>query len=327
MTPTRLEDLPAELFFCIFDYFWAHELFFSFFNLNRRLNELILDSQLHISSEHQDVLYKPDHVRSLTLTTAPVSLDDYVNLRSLTLIKCNLQHFPLLPQSLLRLSLEHIDLPLEQIEFIFHHPTFIHLHLNLHHQFIFPSSILTRIQPSSHLQYLTINYIILNDLIHLLAFVPCLKYLRVSLFGMNARRIPNISPLMSVKRIICLPLNVPFDVLASQFLSIYFPNVENLSIFTSYVDHNVLINSLEEMLIHHLHRVKKLNVSAQFLLHRSHDDNAPNLEMIARRFRTAFWLKRNSRTLFKCCQNDTHDIRLYLQTNSKTRPRPSRFQD
>ncbi len=69
--------------------------------------------------------------------------------------------------------------------------------------------------------------------------------------------------------------------------------------------------------------VKKLNVSAQFLINRTLTNN--NIETIATRFRTAFWIKRNCRATFKYCNDDPHTIRLYLQTNKKLRTRPSRF--
>src|SRR5579871_3139263 len=44
---TRLEDLPTELFFSIFDYLWAHELFYSFGNLTKRIDEILVNTQLH----------------------------------------------------------------------------------------------------------------------------------------------------------------------------------------------------------------------------------------------------------------------------------------
>lgn len=317
---SRFEDLPAELFLCIFDHFWAHELFFSFSHLNNRIEKLIVNCQLHINAEHQDISFAPKRVRSLTLNSSPICLDEYSNLRSLKLIRCHLNSLRILPETLLRLALENTDLPLNQIELIFQHRSLVNVHLNLHHQFVFPSSISQRIPTSNRIRSLTMNFILLNDLIHLLRHLPSLCYLRVSLFGMNSRRIPHLSPLINVTRVICLPLNVPFDVLAFEFLSIYFPNVEFLSIFTSFVDHQLLIDSLENLFANFLHRLNKFSISAQIRL-----SSSINLETISTRFRTAFWLKRNVRVLFKFCQNDAHDIRLYLQTNRTKRRRPSRF--
>jgi hypothetical protein len=118
-------------------------------------------------------------------------------------------------------------------------------------------------------------------------------------------------------------MGISFDILCSQFLSIYFPNIENLSIFTSFVEQNLFINSLEELLMNNLCFVKKFNISAQFIINRTSTNN--NIKTITTRFRTAFWIKRNCRVTFKCSNDDPHNIRLYLQTNKKTRTRPSRF--
>jgi len=316
---TCIEDLPAELFFSIFDYFWAHELYYSFSNLNKRIDEILFNTQLHVSSENQNIIYSPDHVLSLILTSPPISLDEYTNLRSLTLIQCNLDNLLQFPPYLSRLCIKNTNLSDQNLKLIFQTPSLINIQLNLHHKLtIFPS-----ILNFSNIEYLTINYISLNDIIQLLEYTKKLKYLHISLFGINRQKITNFSPIPSVTRIICLSMGISFDILCSQFLSIYFPNIENLSIFTSFVEQNIFINSLEEILMNDLCFVKKLNVSAQFIINRTSTNN--NIKTIATRFRTAFWIKRNCRVTFKCSNDDPHNIRLYLQTNKKTRTRPSRF--
>ena len=315
---TKFEDLPTELFYSIFDYFWAHELFHLFANLNERIDEILCHSQLHISSENEDIIYSPSNVLSLTLNSSPVSLEEFVNLRSLTLIQCHLGELIQFPRSLTRLCIRNAQLSPTHIEQIFLNPHLLTVHLNLHHKLSIPSSIF-----SSNLQYLTINYISLNDIIHLLAYTKQLKYLHVSLFGIDGESIGNLSPLSTLTRLTCLSMGIDFGILCSQFLSIYFPNLVNLSIFTSYVEQHFFINSLESLLMHHLPYTKKLNVSAQFIINRTITNE--NIESITQRFRTAFWLKRNARITFKFCQNDSHAIRLYLQTSRKQRIRPSRF--
>jgi hypothetical protein len=322
---TYLEDLSAELFFSIFDYFWAHELFYSFSNLNTRIDEMIFNSQLHISSENQNIIYSPNRVLSLILTSSPISLEEFTNLRSLTLIRCNLDNLLQFPPHLSRLCIKNINLSSSNIKLIFENSSLINVQLNLHHKLnIFPS-ILDISNNFSNIEYLTINYISLNDIIELVQYTTKLKYLHISLFGINREKITNFSSLPTVKRIICLSMGISFDILCSQFLSIYFPNIENLSIFTSYVDQNLFIHSLEQLLMDDLRFVKKLNVSAQFIINRTLTNNNDNIETISRRFRTAFWIKRNCRVTFKCCNDDSHTIRLYLQTNKKPRTRPSRF--
>jgi hypothetical protein len=290
---TCLEDLPAELFFSIFDYLWAHELYYSFANLNTHIDKILFNTQLHISSENQNIIYSPDHVLSLILTSSPISLEDFINLRSLTLIRCNLDNIFQFPPYLSRLCIKNINLSSSNIKLIFQTSTLINIQLNL------------------------------NDIIALLEYTRKLKYLHVSLFGINRQKITNFSSIPTVTRIICLSMGISFDILCSQFLSIYFPNIKNLSIFTSFVEENLFINSLEYLLMNNLFFVKTLNVSAQFIINRTVTNN--NIETIGTRFRTAFWIKRNCRATFKYCNDDPHTIRLYLQTNKKTRKRPSRF--
>ncbi|CAF2458370.1 unnamed protein product [Rotaria sp. Silwood2] len=322
---TRLEDFPTELFFSIFDYFWAHELFYSFSNLNERIDELILHTQLHISSENQNITYSPHYVLSLTLTSSPICLEEFTNLRSLTLIKCNFDNLIQFPPHISRLCIQNIDLPNSNIKLIFENPTLINVQLNLHHKLSFFPSILNIDKNFSNIEYLTINYISLNDIIELLQYTSKLKYLHISLFGINKQNITNFSSIPTVTRVICLSMGISFDILCTQFLAIYFPNIQNLSIFTSYVDKNLFIHVLEQLLMDNLHFVKKLNVSAQFIINRTLTNNNDNIEAISIRFRTAFWIKRNCRATFKCCNDDPHIIRLYLQTTKKTRARPSRF--
>ena len=320
---TTLEDLPTELFYSIFDYFWAHELFHSFAHLNRRIDEILFHSQLHISSENEDIIYSPIQVLSLTLTSSPISLDEFVNLRSLTLIGCNLGDLHEFPPYLSRLSIKNAKLSEYHIKQIFHNSHLINVQLNLQHKLSIPSSILH--SSFSNIEYLTINYVSLNDIIRLLEHTSKLKYLYVSLFGIDREQIENYRCVPSLTRLTCLSMGIAFDILCSQFLSIYFPNLVNLSIFTAYVERNLFINSLEYLLMHHLCATKKLNVSAQFIINRTLTNE--NIESISRRFRTAFWIKRNTRVTFKYCQDDVHAIRLYLQTTSrrKQRTRPSRF--
>lgn len=322
---THLEDLPAEIFYCIFDYFWAHELFYSFVNINQYIDEILLYTQLHISSENQNVIYSPNRVLSLQLTSSPICLDEFTNLRSLTLIKCSLDDLIQFPPNLSRLCIENVDLPLSNVKLIFETPTLINVKLKLHRKLTFFPSILTVDKNFSNIEYLTINYISLNDIIELLQYLPKLKYLHVSLFGINKQNITNFSSTPHVKRVVCLSMGIAFDILCSQFLSIYFPNIHSLCIFTSYVDPNLFINSLEQLLMNSLCSVKRMNISAQFILNRSITHNNDNIAAISTRFRTAFWIKRNCRATFKYCNDDPHIIRLYLQTNKTTRARPSRF--
>ena len=322
---TRLEDLPTELFFSIFDYFWAHELFSSFGNLNTRIDEIIVNSQLHISSENQNIIYTPCHVRSLKLNTSPLSLEEFTNLRSLTLNKCTLDNLRQFPSRLSHLCIQDMDLAPSNIKFIFESSTLTNVQLNLHHKVNFSPSLLTINKNFSNIEYLTVNYISLNDIIELLQYTGKLKYLRVSLYGINRQKIPSFFSIPTVNRIICLSIGISFDILCTKFLSVYFPNIENLSIFTSYIDQNLFIHSLEELLMNKLHFVKKLNISVQFMINRTLTNNNDNIESMSARFRTAFWIKRNCRATFKCCNQDSHKIRLYLRTNKKTKTRPSRF--
>ena len=322
MSLSCLEDLPAELFFSIFDYFSARELFHSFDQLNSRLDQLLSNSHLHVDSTDHVRNYRADRVVSLVLTDSSICLDDLTNLRSLTLIRCNP---PQLPSRLTRLSIENVGLSSEEIGLIFSHSSLIHLELNLRHQVIYSSERFPR-SPSDSIVTLTINYIVLNDLVQLLRHLPRLKDLHVSLFGLADDQLASfVSPVPSTLRVTCVSLEIPFDVLCSQFLSRCFPRLQHLSVYTSFVNQNLLIRSLEEMLSSALTRVKKLYVSAQFRLDRQSTGTASNLDAIATRFRTAFWLKRNCHATFKCCHNDTHIIRLYLQTRAASRVRPSRF--
>lgn len=326
MSTTVLEDLPGELFLCIFDHFWAHQLFFSFYGLNSRIDELLSRTQLHISADNQDVIYQEHQVVSLTLTESPISLDEFVNIRSLILVQSNLIHLDRLPDRLLRLSMRNISLSSHELNLILNHPNLFNVQLNLQKRLNFSWLIDEQTLVSNSIHYLAINYISLNDLISFLPYLPRLKSLYVSLFGLNEESLVSISPLKSVTRVTCLTLSVPFNVLCSQFLSVCFPNLIFLSIYTSYVDLDVFVRSLELLLSSNYPNLKKFNVSAQIHLRRASSNDLWNLETIIRRFRTAFWLKRNARATFKYCRNDAHSIRIYLQTNAASnRIRPSRF--
>jgi hypothetical protein len=320
---TCLEDFSTELFLSIFDYLWAHELFYSFSNLNSRIDEIIFNTQLHISSENENIQYSPHHVLSLILTSSSISLEEFTNLRSLTLIQCNLDNFYRFPSNLTRLCIKNSNLSDRNLQVIFQTSTLINVQLNLSHKIIFSSTIFHHNENISNIEYLIINYISLNDIIQLLEYTKKLKYLHLSLFGINRNEITNYSSIPTVTRLTCLSMGISFDILCSQFLSIYFPNLVNLSIFTSFVEQDLFIRSLEQLLMNNLCLVKKLNVSAQFIINRTSTND--NIESIATRFRTAFWIKRNSRVTFKYCNDNSHTIRLYLQINKKLRTRPSRF--
>ena len=318
----RLEDCPAELLHSIFDYFWADELYLSFSGLNTRFDVLLHHHSMHLSSERENFVYVPSRVLSLVLTSSPVCLDEFTNVRSLTLIRGDLSQLVRLPARLSRLCVKHSHLPLSNIELIWESQTLINVQLNLQRRLTVDLSL-----DSTSIQYLTINYLSISDLIRLLEHTPRLKYLHVSLFGQNeAASTRKIFSLVSVRRLVCLSLNVPFDAICDELISIYLPSLVNLSLFTSYIDPRLFISSLERLLTDHLPLVKKLNVSVQFLFNRMNNDET--IESIATRFRTAFWLKRHCRVTFKCCNNDSHTVRLYLQTTQKTgTPRPSRFAD
>ncbi|CAF1478695.1 unnamed protein product [Adineta ricciae] len=320
---TQLEDFPTELFLSLFDYFWAHEIFYSFGNLNSRIDGIITQSQLHISSENQDIIDSPHRILSLSLTTPPICLNEFTNLRSLTLDRCCFDETFQFPPAILRLCIKNTSLLSENLKLILQNPTLINVQLDLHRKLtLFDDS------PSfSNIQYLTVNYISLNDMIELLRYTPKLKYLHLSLFGINREKITNFTPIPTITRLTCLSMGITFDQLCSQLLSVYFPNLQNLTIFTSYVDPNVCIASLEHLLTNHVRFVKKLNVSAQFVINPSAAAASNyNIETIKTRFRSAFWLKRNCQVTFKCCNNDSHRIRLYLQANKALRrARPSRF--
>lgn len=327
---SQLEDFPIELLLSIFDYFWAHELYSSFANLNQRLDRILTYSFLHISSENQDnIIYSPERVLSLILTSSPICLDDFQNLRSLTLNKCNPTNLLKFPSTLSRLCIANTQLTDRDLKLILETSNLTNVQLKLHHKITFTSTLLNINQTFCNIEYLTINYISLNDLVQLINYTRKLKYLHVSLFSIDHPIIANVLPLPTVNRLICLSMGISFDILCSQFLSIYFPKLEHLSVFTSFVKTNSFVKSLETLLINDLCSIKKLNISAQFLINRSltANSNQENIETIAMHFRTAFWIKRNCRTTFRYCNNDPHTIRLYLQTNKKPRTRPSRFEN
>jgi hypothetical protein len=257
------------------------------------------------------------------LTSSPISLEEFTNLRSLTLIRCNLNNLHQFPPYLTRLCVKNTNISDANLQLIFQSSTLVNVQLNLSHKLTFSSTIFNIDQNFSNIEYLTINYISFNDIVQLLEYTKKLKYLHLSLFGINQKVITNYSPIPTVTRVICLSMGIAFDILCSQFLSIYFPNLTNLSVFTSFVEQDLFIYSLEQLLMNNLCLVRKLNVSAQFIINRTSTND--NIESIGTRFRTAFWIKRNCRVTFKYCNDNSHTIRLYLQMNKKLRRRPSRF--
>lgn len=105
---TLLDQFPTELFYLIFDYFWAHEIFFSFTCLNRRINSIIKSySAYHVNFESIRKCdftqicqwIQPEQVISLVLSDkndtsgqsklflSYFQIKQFIHLRSISLIK------------------------------------------------------------------------------------------------------------------------------------------------------------------------------------------------------------------------------------------------
>ncbi|CAF1269393.1 unnamed protein product [Adineta ricciae] len=105
---TLLDQLPTELFYLLFDYFWAHEIFFSFTSLNRRINSIIKSyhayhlnfesirkcdfTQICESVRPEQVISlilsdKNDTPNQSTLFLSYFQIEQFTNLRSISLIK------------------------------------------------------------------------------------------------------------------------------------------------------------------------------------------------------------------------------------------------
>ena len=127
----RLEQLPNELFAILFNYFDLPQLHFSFWNLNRRFNDLLQSQRnlSHILKNEQSALlelFAPQISRLKITTSEAVDLSRLCNLRSLHIPRATAWHIehirPDLLPHLTDLSLStsiYISLPWELLSDIF----------------------------------------------------------------------------------------------------------------------------------------------------------------------------------------------------------------
>jgi hypothetical protein len=94
---TLLEDLPNELILELFNYTKIRDLSYAFWNLNQRFNQLIrslkyLSLVLTQNDTYESYLFSQQIIRIVIVTLENISLNPFINLRSLILNWANENH-------------------------------------------------------------------------------------------------------------------------------------------------------------------------------------------------------------------------------------------
>jgi hypothetical protein len=203
MSICLLDFVPVELFHIIFDFLWAHDIFYSFFNISDYLDGILL-SYDHYCLNFQSILKKhfdlvcryiqPHQVISLTLSDSDdtprqsqlflsfFSMNQFIRLRALTLIEIDGQSQSLFSdlhelESLISLEFEfkfylscHKIAP--QIKrLILNDPSGSYININ--------TSILT--SPLPHLYHLTLSYCSCAQLREIFYLIPTLRFIKTSI--------------------------------------------------------------------------------------------------------------------------------------------------
>ena len=197
----KLENLPSEILVDCLKYFHAWDLVYSFSQLNRRFDQLLRTIPLHLNLQHihksaYDVLCQhmllnramEKQIVALRLSNektpgvindflSKFSLDQFAQLRSVTLIDLRENNIQLLKQILPKLS---------QITFLH----FVHsdIHAKALESFLPIGSLQTLSIPFNldfvhqiiPINRLTLSTLSLNRICHLFAYTPSLQYLKVS---------------------------------------------------------------------------------------------------------------------------------------------------
>ncbi|CAF3849172.1 unnamed protein product [Adineta steineri] len=113
---TSLEDLSNEVFLEIFDYVKIHDLAYGFWNLNKRLNQLIrslknLSLIIKKENTYESIVFSQQIIRIVIVTLANIELNPFSNLRSLTLNMANENHLKQIRSDILP-NLVYLSIPI-----------------------------------------------------------------------------------------------------------------------------------------------------------------------------------------------------------------------
>lgn len=200
----QFEDLPNELVFELFSYFTLDELVQLFWNLNRRLNDLLQSlSNLSIiidGNPSESVEIFAEQIRDLKLNTANcLDFSRFVRLQRLELSRATLCHLEqiradLLPNltELTLLTPFYLSLPNDLLNDLFNNgfPSLRRLRLG---RVDLMRNFSTSSISSPALEELQLTFIDPNLIPQILFSCPNLRILQVTFLGQNQHLLPNIS--------------------------------------------------------------------------------------------------------------------------------------
>ena len=263
----KFELLPNEILIECFGYFNAIEIFYSFDQLNTRLNKLIQTIQLYLNFQHiqksnfdqfcSKISSNPpikQQIYSLELSNkytygqiegflSYFSLNEFSHLRSLTLIDVKQNNKNKL-KSMLPLLFELTSFRLFESKIVADELISILPMSKLQQVSILSlNSTFTFIRQITSIKNLTISSLSLNELCQLLRYTPVLEYLNASNLAEelydtnNFKTYINTTHLIYLKYLILIDFECNFDDF--EYLINHTPNVKSLTI-SSYIDSNMI---------------------------------------------------------------------------------------
>ncbi|CAF3426037.1 unnamed protein product [Rotaria socialis] len=315
--PLALNRFPIEILRMIFDYFWAHEILYMFFNINDHFNRILFAYDQYrinfqsIRKTHFDLvcrLIRPEQVISLILADQKQTpcqsqlfqtlfrIEKFTRLRSLKLIELADDGQSLLSklyklQRLVSLEINiRFDLPLIKAL-----PPIKTLIINL------PSDVQFDIRRSigslslEYVRHLSISYCSFGAFLHFFNEMPQLKSFKTSLFLWKPMEVNlfayihkiQITPVDLVS--LSLTIDAPALELTNHHFELFLTPFQRLQqfelIIKTYLDHEFLnANHWEKLIVEHLPKLMTFN----FKFPASFDERE-----IIDRFRSPFWLNKH----------------------------------
>ncbi|CAF0960267.1 unnamed protein product [Didymodactylos carnosus] len=322
---TRLESLPTELFFELFQYLSSIDLYRSLYNLNTYINSLLYHIEwkinlLNVSIENDQILrHYLIPIFSKQITSVKISMNDYesylqliqfVNLKYLKLV--NLTVCPIHIFSSFN-HLSSLDIFTYEFNDNFNFGAILSIstlkRCSLSTTCFFTYSNLTSPSSTSNLIYLNINQCSLNDLYVILKHVQKLKYLIIQMCD-------DIIETFSLSENFILPSLIYFKLIVRSYLK--FEELEQL-LMLSFITlkHLIFYSTISEFTnskkwINLLMNLNNLKIFECFMSQSVRGIDEQERQQIQQSFQTSYWLNWNL-----TCDYNNHILRIYTSNMRK----------
>ncbi|CAF1406900.1 unnamed protein product, partial [Didymodactylos carnosus] len=321
---TYIEHLPNELWFEYFEYLDGYDILMSFRNLNRRINDIINNTQLHINlsilsksmfdrllnrfipyiSKTQIILLKlsnKNNCEQISLFNSIINIKKFINLQTLILHDIKFYELDEWLYSLLELkSLKSLTIVVktrkcfnqkdknigEKLNHILFNNYFTELkYLQLDGFEIDHENVLHDVMNECNLEYLILDKCQFNYLLLILNHLPKIKYLKIKSLTGRLFRSPHVTKNF-VSCLIHLQLDDCTSIWFSQleYLFKYIPYLKYLT-FTSFNSHFINGAEWERLLRQYFPNLKN------FSLHIQATDNKPfDIEKLSCPFKSSYFI-------------------------------------